>query len=130
MNNQTKGWKNKLSIVDCDRLLQDTILELVRVEEGYEYEDGARKGSPTFVKLYVSVVKDYIGDPDSGNGQMKRAMLTVKLLKQPTAALLDQLKGLVDEDVTFTGLTGTFYGDYGNQLSLKALDVHAFDTDA
>lgn len=130
MNNQTKGWKNQLSIVDCDRLLRDTILELVRVEDGYEYEDGDRKDFPTFVKLYVSVVRDYIGDPDDGNGQMKRAMLTVKLLKQPTDALLDQLKDLVDEEVTFTGLTGTFYGEYGNQLSLKALDVHAFDTNA
>lgn len=119
----------KYLIFDVEAFQAKHAFQLLRVEPGFSYIDGKREDVPSHVKLLVMVVADYSDGPE-GVGPNQWTQLTVKLLKVlPTPANMASLNRLLGTQVGFTDLEVAVYGDYQNQLSMKANSLYQVKND-
>lgn len=124
MANEYVGAKNLLEL-NTSKLQGQSKMRLVRVEPGYEYFKNAegrsvKNDTPSYVKVVVLITEDYSNDFPNGDGPNQWSKLVVKLEVPYTEGNVRQLDQLIGRDVVFADLTGSVYGNFGNQLSLRA----------
>lgn len=128
MANNFKNARQYLTF-DVEAFQDNHVLQLLRVEPGFNYIDGKREDLASHVKLLVMVVADY-SDGSGGSGPNQWTQLTVKLPKiAPTASNMASLNGFVGSHVGLKDLEVTVYGEYQNQLSMKANSLYKLKND-
>lgn len=114
-----KGLRQFVPPFDCNAFLTGKELVVTACKRWTDFDTKAILGT----RLEVAIVKDETPYELGKNSEVISNLFEKLVIKIPKDISIP-----IGANVTLVNATGTIYGDYGNQLSIKADDVKAVST--